>query len=82
MELNKDKIRFRVMVTFPDLLRERINKHNELYKTDFKIVAIHEDNVPFCDIETSITDLAQIFNLGYGLAVLQRKKKDEGEITW
>ena len=81
MELN-NRLRFKVMVTFPHVLEERVQKHNELYDTDFRIVETIYDDVPFCIIEFSKNDLSQIFDLGYGLAMLEHSKKEKGEIDW
>ncbi|MBL6448286.1 hypothetical protein JMN32_18370 [Fulvivirga sp. 29W222] len=70
------------MVTFPHVLEERIQKHNELYNTDFKIIETIYDDVPFCVIEMSGNDLSQIFDLGYGLAILENVKKEQGKLDW
>lgn len=81
MESN-NYIDFKVMVTFPHLLKERIEKHNKLYKTDFELKEIIEDEVGFCIIRANKDKLADIFNLGYGLAVDQYSLKEKGEIDW
>ena len=59
---------FKVMVTFPDLLKERISEHNKLYNTNFELVEIVEDEVPLCIISSKNENETDIFNIGYGLA--------------
>jgi len=81
MESNK-YIEFKVMVTFPNLLKERIEKHNKLYNTDFELIEIIKDEVAFCVIKADKTRIAEIFRLGYGLAVYQYTLKDKGQIEW
>jgi hypothetical protein len=73
---------FKVMVTFPHLLKERIVEHNKLYKTSFKLLEILEDEVPFAVIQFEQETESEIFNLGYGLAVKQYKLKEKGELDW
>lgn len=81
--MESDKyVEFKVMVTFPHLLEERIENHNSLYNTDFKPVEVIEDEVIFCKIQARADQLDEIFNLGYGLAILQYSLREKGEIDW
>ena len=73
---------FKVMVTFPQLLEERIIEHNKLYNTKFELVEIIKDEVPFCVIKAINETETDIFNLGYGLAAKQYKLKEEGKLKW
>ena len=73
---------FKVMVTFPDLLKERISEHNKLYNTNFELLEIIDDEVPFCVIGSINENETDIFNLGYGLAVKQYKLKEQGKLNW
>lgn len=79
---SSDKIVFKVMVTFPTLLEQRIESYNKLHVTDFKIVETINDEVPFCKIQVTALNESHIFNLGYGLAVLQYSLKEKGELDW
>ncbi|ATA91587.1 MULTISPECIES: hypothetical protein [Capnocytophaga] len=81
MEENKELI-FRVMVTFPDLLEREIKSYNDFFKTDFEIINVIEDEVPFCDIRVTKWKVQNIFGLGYSLAILEDKLREKGEIDW
>ena len=76
------QVEFKVMVTFPHLLKEKILEFNKLNKTDFRIKEIIEDEVPFCVITGNKISQTQIFNLGYSLAVKQYTLKNEGKLDW
>ena len=73
---------FEVMITFPHLLEERIIEHNELYKTNFKLVEIIYDEVTFGVIGYNQETESDIFSLGFGLAMKQFTLRDKGEINW
>lgn len=73
---------FKVMTTFPNLLKERIAEQNQLYKTKFKLLDILEEEVVFGVIQYEEESESEIFNLGYGLAVKQYKLKEKGELDW
>jgi len=73
---------FKVMITFPHLLKERILEYNKLNQTDFELVETSDDEVPFCVIKINNSTEKDIFNLGYGLALKQYKLKEEGKISW
>ncbi len=77
----KDKT-FKVMVTFPNLLEERINAFNKFHNTEFELVETLYDEVPFCIIKYNAESEKYIFNLGFGLAVKQYKLKEEGKLDW
>ena len=77
----KDKS-FKVMVTFPKLLDEKIKEFNKYYDTEFELIETIYDEVPFCVIKYNIESEKDIFNLGYSLAVKQYKLKEEGKIEW
>ncbi|MDO4230395.1 MAG: hypothetical protein Q4C98_11315 [Capnocytophaga sp.] len=79
MEENKELI-FRVMVTYPNLLEKEINDYNSFFKTDFEIINIIEDEVPSCDIRVTKWKIQNIFGLGYSLAILEDKLKQQGEL--
>lgn len=81
MVQNKEII-FEVMVTFPNLLIQKVDEYNKLYKTNFKVVDIIDDEVQFCKIKVSEYNISDIFNLGYSLAVLQYRLREKGEIDW
>lgn len=73
---------FTVMVTFPEILGRRIEAYNETNGTDFRIIEIINEEVPFCRIQVSSFQISDVFNLGYGLAVLQYSMRDKGELSW
>lgn len=81
MELDKELI-FKVSVTFPDLLEKAIENHNKFRGTDFEIIEHIPDEVRFCKIKVSKYKPEDIFGLGYKLAALENKLKEEGEIDW
>jgi hypothetical protein len=81
MELNNDIV-FQVMVTFPDLLKKKIEDYNQRYKTDFQLIEVIDDEVPFCKIKATKYVPSDIFNLGYSLAALQYNLKEKGELDW
>lgn len=81
MESNKELV-FEVMVTFPHLLKERIEIYNKKHNTDFRIIEIIDDEVPFCKIGVSNYEVSDVFDLGYGLAVLQYRLREQGKIDW
>lgn len=70
------------MVTFPTLLEQRIESYNNIHGTDFKVIETINDEVPFCKIQVTSLDASHIFNLGYGLAVLQYSLREKGELDW
>lgn len=49
MEQNKELV-FQVMVTFPGLLEKEIVDYNKFHGTDFEMIAVIDDEVPFCKI--------------------------------
>ena len=73
---------FKVMVTFPHLLKEKIVEFNKLHGTEFELVEIIYDEVPFCLIKGIEVTCNQIFNLGYSLAVKQYKLREQGKLEW
>lgn len=79
---SSDIITFKVMITFPALLEQRIDNYNKLHNTDFKVIEITKDEVPFCTIQLTSLDASHIFNLGYGLAALQYSLREKGELDW
>lgn len=81
MEQDK-KLIFTVMVTFPDLLQKTIEDYNKLYNTDFEIIEVIDDEVPFCKVEAKRYNQEDIFGLGYCLALLQYTLRQKGEISW
>ena len=81
MESN-DIIIFKVMVTFPTLLGQRVENYNKLNGTNFKVVETIYDEVSFCKIQVTSLNAEHIFNLGYGLAVLQYSLREKEELDW
>lgn len=81
MELNKE-LEFKVMVTFPHLLEKEVKDFNDFYGTDFKIVETIYDEVPFCKLKVTKYEPSHVFDLGYSLAALQYKMREEVEIDW
>ncbi|WP_314773515.1 hypothetical protein [Capnocytophaga sputigena] len=81
MEENKE-LNFRIMVTSPDILEKEIKNYNLFFETDFKIINIIDEDVPFCDIKVTKWKIQNIFGLGYSLAVLEDKLRQNGEIDW
>ncbi|MEM7485923.1 MAG: hypothetical protein AAF348_12010 [Bacteroidota bacterium] len=81
MESNKE-LEFKVMVTFPHLLEKEVKDFNDFYGTDFKIVETIYDEVPFCKLKVTKYEPSHVFDLGYSLAALQYKMREEGEIDW
>ncbi len=81
MESNKELI-FKVMVTFPHVLEKEIKDFNNFYNTDFEIIETIYDEVPFCRIKVSKFKPSDIFDLGYSLAAIQYKMREEGKLDW
>ena len=81
MELDKE-LRFEIMVTFPEVLEKAIKNHNEFNGTDFEITETIYDEVPFCKLKVTKYETSDIFGLGYKLAALQYRMREEGEIDW
>jgi len=75
-------LEFMVMVTDPDLLKKEIVNYNNFFKTNFEILEIIDDEVPFCKIRTTRYTIANIFGLGYSLALLEQRLRAKGEIDW
>jgi hypothetical protein len=78
---NKELI-FRVMVTSVDVLKREIQDYNDFFKTDFEIINVIDDEVPFCDIKVTKYKMGDIFDLGFCLARLEQKLRENGEIDW
>lgn len=81
MESGKE-LEFKVMVTFPYLLEQEVKDFNKFYGTDFEIVETTYDEVPFCKLKVTKFEPSHVFDLGYSLAALQYKLKEEGKIDW
>ena len=81
MESGKE-LEFKVMVTFPYLLEQEVKNFNKFYGTDFELVETINDEVSFCRIRVTKYETSNIFGLGYSLAALENKLKEEGEIDW
>ncbi|STZ07693.1 Uncharacterised protein [Moraxella caprae] len=80
--MSSQKISFKVMVMFSEVLEEVITEYNQLYETDFHITNIVDDDLSFCTIEATKYQLKDIFGLGYSLSLTQNEKKSKGEIDW
>jgi hypothetical protein len=78
---NKEMV-FRLMVTSVDTLATQIKKYNDFFKTDFEIVNVIDDEVPFCDLRVTKYKVSDIFGLGFSLALLEQKLREEGKIDW
>ncbi|GHT71759.1 hypothetical protein AGMMS50239_41040 [Bacteroidia bacterium] len=78
---NKELI-FTIMVTSPDLLEREIRNYNDFFKTDFEIIEIIDDEVPFCKLKVAEYTMANIFGLGYSLALFEERLRKKGEIDW
>ncbi|MBL6448288.1 hypothetical protein JMN32_18380 [Fulvivirga sp. 29W222] len=77
MESNKE-LEFKIMVTFPDILKVAIENHNAFRNTDFEIIETVYDEVPFCTLKVTKYQPSDIFGLGYKLAALEEKYRNEG----
>ena len=82
MEQNKKETIFRLMVTSVDTLRQQIEKYNDLFKTDFEIIKVIDDEIVFCDIKVTKFQMSDIFGLGFTLARFEQKLREEGKIDW
>lgn len=80
--LNNKNLKFRVMVTSIEVFETEIENYNNFFKTDFKIINVIDDEVPFCDVEVSKYTMADIFGLGFCLARYEEKLRKEGRIDW
>ncbi|STZ07694.1 Uncharacterised protein [Moraxella caprae] len=80
--MSSQKISFKVMVMFSEVLEEVITEYNQLYETDFHITNIVDDDLSFCTIEATKYQLKDIFGLGYSLSVTENYKKSKGELDW
>ena len=79
---NKELV-FKVMVMFPEVLQEAIDKHNYFSKTDFEIIeTIEEIEVCFCKIRATKYKVEDVFGLGYLLSAIENNKRQKGEIDW
>ena len=78
---NKELI-FQVIVTSSDLLEREIQNYNQFFKTDFEMIEIIDDEIPFCKIKVTQYTVANIFGLGYSLALLEERLRKKGEIDW
>jgi hypothetical protein len=81
MEQNSELV-FRIMVTSVNTLEKQILNYNCLFKTDFEVINIINDEVPFCDIKVTKYNVSDIFGLGFGLALFEQKLREEGKIDW
>jgi hypothetical protein len=79
---NKEYTTFRLMVTSVDTLKEQIEKYNKFFKTDFEIINVINNEVPFCDVRVSNFQISDVFGLGFGLARFEQKLRERGEIDW
>jgi hypothetical protein len=77
-----NEIIFEVMITFPHLLKLEVENYNNFHGTDFEIIQVIDDEVPFCRIKVSNYKHSDIFDLGYSLAAAQYVLRDKGEIDW
>lgn len=73
--MSSQKISFKVMVMFSEVLEEVITKYNQFYETDFHITEVYDDDLSFCIIEATKYQLKDIFGLGYSLSVSEDLKK-------
>lgn len=80
--MSSQKISFKVMVMFSEVLEEVITKYNQFYETDFHIAEVYDDDLSFCIIEATKYQLKDIFGLGYSLSVSEDLKKSKGELDW
>lgn len=81
-DLNNKETVFRIMVTSVETLQQQIEKYNGFFKTDFEIVEIIHDEVPFCDVRVTNFQVSDIFGLGFTLARFEQKLREEGKIDW
>lgn len=77
----KSELIFTVMVTAPEWLAERINIHNKYYGTDFEIVEVLEDEVPFCKVRVTKYTISDIFGLGYGLGFWEERERRKNNMN-
>jgi hypothetical protein len=85
MEQNKNsnsETIFRLMVTSVDTLSAQIEAYNNFFKTDFEIVSVIDDEVPFCDVRVTQFQISDVFGLGFKLAKYEQKLREEGKIDW
>ena len=54
------EIIFKVMITFPELLEVRIEEYNNTRGTNFKVLEIINDEVPFCVIKADKFEYSDI----------------------
>ncbi|MCL1624419.1 hypothetical protein M2R47_09285 [Moraxella sp. Tifton1] len=80
--MSSQKISFKVMVMFSEVLEEVITKYNQFYETDFHITEVYDDDLSFCIIEATKYQLKDIFGSGYSLSVSEDLKKSKGELDW
>lgn len=80
--MSSEKISFKVMVMFSEVLEEVISKYNHYRNTDFKITQIVDDDLSFCTIEATKYQLKDLFGLGYLLSDIERNKREKGELDW
>ena len=81
MEQNKEQV-FEVMVMYSEVLEKAIEQHNLSNGTNFRIIEIIDDQVIFCKIGVTKYTMADIFNLGHRLSVIEYTLRENGEIDW
>ena len=73
MKTDNTPVTILVSVESPDLLKETMASFNELFKTDFELLEIIEDEIDFCKIGISQSNLEMCFYLGISYARRQEK---------
>lgn len=82
MNENKEML-FKVMVMFPEILQNAIQRHNSFNNTDFEVVEVMEEiEGCFCKIKVTKYKIEDVFNFGYLLSALENKMRIKGEIDW
>jgi hypothetical protein len=81
MELN-DKIKFKIICGFDDLLEISVSKYNQVYETNFLIEEYIEDEVNIAIISATKYTISDVFGLGYCYGCFLKSKRNTGEVDY
>lgn len=81
MEQNNKTLTFKV-IGDELFLAEAIFNYNKVYGTDFEILEIINDEVPWIKLKVSKYEILDIFQLGFQYGGFIELKRIKGEINW
>ncbi len=82
-EPKMERLTFKIISSDDILIKEVIEQYNSIYKTDFQIERFLYDEVVFAIISVDkLTDISNIFHLGYQFGAFAQYKRNNKEIDW